>query len=168
MYATGSLREGTDNAYQKWLDAGKRRLKRDEIDLKRLFEISSCMCSQGDIAQSIGISRSYFAELLQEWPAFAEAVLNGQASTRALISGKQIELAKRGNAQMLIWLGKQYLGQRDKHDIESHTTVNVMVSQAMEELSNIPRERLLEAREMLAANVIEHEPVKVHENASEG
>ena len=28
----------------------------------------------------------------------------------------QYEAAKRGNASLLIWLGKQYLGQKDRHE----------------------------------------------------
>ena len=31
---------------------------------------------------------------------------------------KQIEMAMDGNVQMLIWLGKQYLGQQDKQEVE--------------------------------------------------
>ena len=31
---------------------------------------------------------------------------------------KQIEMAMQGNVQMLIWLGKQYLGQLDKQEVE--------------------------------------------------
>lgn len=30
---------------------------------------------------------------------------------------KQLAVARQGNVQMLIWLGKQYLGQRDKSEI---------------------------------------------------
>ena len=37
----------------------------------------------------------------------------------------QFDLAKKGNATMLIWLGKQYLGQTDKPTAEEDDEVNM-------------------------------------------
>ena len=39
-------------------------------------------------------------------------------SGRASLRRMQYVAAKKGNATMQIWLGKQYLGQKDKQEIE--------------------------------------------------
>lgn len=44
------------------------------------------------------------------------------------LGGKQYEVAMKGNVPMLVWLGKQYLGQADKQEIKSdqkHSFENV-------------------------------------------
>ena len=40
-----------------------------------------------------------------------------------LLRAKQFEMVMNGNVTMAIWLGKQYLGQRDKSEIDH--TVNL-------------------------------------------
>jgi hypothetical protein len=45
---------------------------------------------------------------------FAGAIKKGRSLRNASLRRKQYELAMRGNATMLIWLGKQYLDQSDK------------------------------------------------------
>ena len=47
-----------------------------------------------------------------------------------LLKAKQYQTAMDGNVTMQIWLGKQYLGQRDKTDVEQSgttTQINVIV-----------------------------------------
>lgn len=44
-------------------------------------------------------------------------------SRRIALRQWQWKAAQNGNATMLIWLGKQYLNQRDKHDIDSEVKV---------------------------------------------
>lgn len=48
---------------------------------------------------------------------------------------KQIELAMNGNVQMLIWLGKQYLNQKDNKPIEFNRPIDrvVMIDDSGEE-----------------------------------
>jgi hypothetical protein len=43
--------------------------------------------------------------------------------TKIAIKRAQIEKALKGDNTMLIWVGKQYLGQRDKHENETELTV---------------------------------------------
>jgi hypothetical protein len=44
---------------------------------------------------------------------FAGAIKRGRALRNASLRRKQFEVADSGNPTMLIWLGKQYLGQKD-------------------------------------------------------
>ncbi|GAB4133097.1 MAG: hypothetical protein Kow0040_14910 [Thermogutta sp.] len=41
----------------------------------------------------------------------------GRARLKESLKRKQVELALSGNTAMLIWLGKQYLDQRDRQDV---------------------------------------------------
>lgn len=54
---------------------------------------------------------------------FAELQSERRQHFRKNILGKQYELAMRGDRVMLIWLGKQYLGQSDK--IESSNVLKL-------------------------------------------
>ena len=45
---------------------------------------------------------------------YAETMAEGKQKARASIRRKQFELAMKGNVTMLIWLGKNMLGQSDK------------------------------------------------------
>ena len=45
---------------------------------------------------------------------FRHELDSGSAEKRVRLRQKQLELAFSGNVTMLIWLGKQYLGQTDK------------------------------------------------------
>lgn len=48
---------------------------------------------------------------------FGEIIRKGKEKAKSSLRRKQWELAMNGNATMLIWLGKQMLGQSDKQEI---------------------------------------------------
>lgn len=139
--------------FQTWLDHPKRKITKKDIDLKQVFELGACMCGERTIAQALGISYKTLGEWLDEWPEFLRALLNGQSTTLQRLGKKQLDVAMQGHAGMLIWLGKQYLRQTDKAMVETRSEVNVMVSNAMAELDNIPKEQLLESLSILKAGV---------------
>lgn len=66
-------------------------------------------CTLNEIAHITGVSPDTLAR------RFADAIKKGRAQVAMSLRRKQIELALKGNgnATMLIWLGKQLLGQRD-------------------------------------------------------
>ena len=104
----------------------KERLGRPPVvvDEKLLFELAKIHCTKDEMANIIGCHRdtlyANFSDILQK--GFDE----GKRSLRR----KQWELAEQGNIQMLIWLGKQWLGQKDKQPEEvASTTINVQVNQ---------------------------------------
>jgi len=45
---------------------------------------------------------------------FGDIITKAKASTKVSLRREQIKVALNGNVAMLIWLGKQYLGQSDK------------------------------------------------------
>lgn len=92
-----------------WTDMA--RPKKD-IDPKQVEALASILCTDEEIADvlkcsSDTLTRRFRAELDQ-----------GRNMGRASLRRQQWEQAKHGNATMLVWLGKQWLGQRDKTDTE--------------------------------------------------
>jgi hypothetical protein len=45
------------------------------------------------------------------------------AKVRTNLASKQYQVAMSGNVSMLIWLGKQWLGQKDKHEISEEASL---------------------------------------------
>jgi predicted transcriptional regulator len=80
------------------------------IDLTLVENLSRIGCTQDEIASIVGCT----ARTLRS--RAAEAMARGQDEMRASIRRWQYEKAKGGSVPMLIWLGKQYLGQRDRQD----------------------------------------------------
>jgi hypothetical protein len=56
---------------------------------------------------------------------FADVIETGRADVRKSLRRKQVELAMKGDRTMLIWLGKQLLGQRDEQRLEHAGGVTV-------------------------------------------
>ncbi len=95
-------------------DLQKRGRKPIEIDYDMAEKYSSIMCTQSEIASLLGVSLS----TLEHDPEFLRIHKKGMESGRASLRRMQYVAAKKGNATMQIWLGKQYLGQKDKQEIE--------------------------------------------------
>ena len=49
---------------------------------------------------------------------YSDFISKGKAERNIRLRKAQIELALSGNCSMLIWLGKQYLGQKDTPDAD--------------------------------------------------
>ena len=65
---------------------------------------------------------------------FAEQKLKGKCRGKTSLRSWQFASAKNGNVTMQIFLGKNYLGQSDKAEIEApDTQINITVSAATEE-----------------------------------
>ena len=72
---------------------------------------------------------------------YRNAYRGGRAEVASYIRGKQLQAAAALNPAVLIWLGKQYLGQRDRRDgaapreleiQEGHRTITVRWDDEME------------------------------------
>ncbi len=137
----------------------KTKAHRPTIDLMQVREMASLGLTHAEMCKVIGCSTSHFTALLDHKPALAIAIEQGEGSLRQSLRKAQIQTAiEDRNPSMLIWLGKQYLGQVDKREIESKGEINIMVQRAQEELKSIPREQLLEAQRLLSMKVVENDP----------
>ena len=87
---------------------GRGRPKID-IDLEDVVELASEGCSAKEIAAALGFNRA----TLFGREDVKEAYDKGREILGVNIRHWQIQAAKSGNVQMLIWLGKNYLDQSD-------------------------------------------------------
>jgi hypothetical protein len=81
---------------------------RKKIDASQVEGLAAIHCTTDEIGAVLGCSRDTLER------RYAASIKDGRARGRASLRRKQWELAQSGNATMLIWLGKQLLGQTDK------------------------------------------------------
>ena len=94
--------------------AGRRPIP---IDLVELEELCSIHCTDEELAAFVGVSVRTI-EARRKIPEFAEVMKRGNAKGSISLRRAQMKLVEKGNAPMTIWMGKQWLGQRDVTPIE--------------------------------------------------
>lgn len=112
---------------------GRPRLVLNAAGLKLVEKLSAVMCTDEEIEDILEVSLDTLnAE--HNKTAFQEAKKKGKSSGKASLRRWQFKGAEKGNASLLIWLGKQYLGQTDKQEIEQTNnkpiTINVSAASA--------------------------------------
>ena len=81
---------------------------RKQVDRMRIVDLASVGCTQEEIARKVGVS----VDTLHLH--YADAIEDGWTDLRISMRRAQVKAALRGNPTMLIWEGKQILGQRDQ------------------------------------------------------
>ena len=94
---------------------------RREIDLELVRRSAAIGCTNEEIAVLVGMKRRGFHDRLVADPDLAAAIEDGRPEGRATLRRYQWQAAAKGNTSMLIWLGKQYLGQTDKSETTNLT-----------------------------------------------
>ena len=89
----------------------------DKLPLVR--KLASIQCTDEEIAAGIGCSQDTLARGRKREPDLDAAILEGRANGRMSLRRAQYQRAMDGNPAMLIWLGKQILGQRERVDLEN-------------------------------------------------
>ncbi len=87
------------------------------IDPVVIERAASIGCDYAEMGALVGIGERHMRTRVAADPELAEAVERGKAMGRATLRRMQWDGAKAGNPTMLIWLGKQLLGQRDRHEL---------------------------------------------------
>lgn len=93
---------------------GKRGPQPIPIDLDKVRELAAIGCTIAEVATVMGVSKS----TLYEREGFEEEMEKGRDAGRETLRRLQWHGAQAGNPTMLIWLGKQLLGQRDYRNTE--------------------------------------------------
>ena len=88
-----------------------------EIDLVELEKLCSLQCTHEEIAAWFNCSVRTI-ETYAKKPEFSEVMTRGRARGRISVRRAQMKLLEAGNATMGVWLGKQFLGQRDVTPVE--------------------------------------------------
>lgn len=86
-------------------------------DLTHVENLAALSCTDNELAAVYEVCQKTIQREKQDNPSFAEAVERGRNRGKVSLRRKQMEAAQGGNVTMLIWLGKQLLGQSEKSDI---------------------------------------------------
>jgi len=82
-----------------------------------ISQLAAIACTDEEIAAAIGCSQDTLARGRKRDADLDRVVLDGRAKGRVSIRRAQYKRAMSGNSAMLIWLGKQMLGQKDHIDL---------------------------------------------------
>lgn len=93
----------------------KKVLNKAGIDT--INQLARIQCTDEEIASVLGVSVDTLTRPANR-VIFEEAKASGKEAGKASLRRMQFKTAEAGNATMLIWLGKQYLGQTDKQDVK--------------------------------------------------
>ena len=87
------------------------RPKKYNLDTKQIEQLASFGCTNTEIASFFDVGEHIIRK------SYAENIAKGRDSGKIRLRQYQWASAKKGNVAMLIWLGKQMLGQTDKQEI---------------------------------------------------
>tara|TARA_Y100000004_G_scaffold60570_1_gene67691 strand:- start:2178 stop:2489 length:312 start_codon:yes stop_codon:yes gene_type:complete len=87
------------------------RPKKYDIDTDQLEKLASFGCTNLEIASFFGCTESLIRK------SYSEYLTKGRNKGKIRLRQMQYKLAEKGNATMLIWLGKQDLGQSEHPEI---------------------------------------------------
>ena len=114
------------------------------FDLRLVEDLGKIQSTHSELAAVLGVSietvKRRLKDDLEFCAAYEKGLENGKSSLRRI----QWKNALSGNTTMQIWLGKQYLGQQDRHMTE-------VLSRQAEELQKQLEEAPMEVLEWFAS-----------------
>jgi hypothetical protein len=87
------------------------RPKKYNIDAEQVEKLAGLGCTNVEIASFFGCDESLIRK------SYSEYIAKGKEKGKIRLRQLQMRAAEKGNVAMLIWLGKQMLGQTDKQEI---------------------------------------------------
>ena len=105
-----------------------------QLDYEAIEKLAAIQCTQDEIASFLDVS----VRTLQRDEEFCRIYKKGQDNGKMSLRRMQYKLAEK-NPTMAIWLGKQYLGQRDNVEVE-HTANNGILTDLLGALNNAKKD----------------------------
>lgn len=99
---------------------GRPKIK---LDYDLIENLALIQCTQLEIASILNVNVS----TLKRDNKFCTIYKKGQNEGKKSLRRIQWDLAKKGNSTMAIWLGKQYLGQKDKQELSGDSDKPLIV-----------------------------------------
>ena len=130
-------------------DQEAKRKRAHTLNLKEIQRLSAIGMSIDSIAHRIGVSPNWLHDKKKLDYDLERAIIDGQYEFEDNLRSVQARLALSGHPGMLIWLGKQFLGQSDKQENKTETTVNIVLQNAMKELRDMSADDLAEIKSVL-------------------
>lgn len=112
--------KGSKNIKQVNTTVNKGGRPRIVLDYDTIDRLCAIQCTGEEIASVLSIDYDTLNNGLKHEKSlsFSEYFIKKSGGGKASLRRRQFELAANGNTTMLVWLGKQYLGQTDKTDIQ--------------------------------------------------
>lgn len=113
--------EKSKKILEKGLSLGGRPKK--EIDYKTLESLCQIQCTGEECASVLGMDYDTLNNALKKegFEGFSDYSKQKAPGGKASLRRRQYKAAMDGNATMLVWLGKNWLGQTDKHEVKQET-----------------------------------------------
>jgi hypothetical protein len=135
--------------------SGKAGRNPAPIDLTELEKLCALQCTDEEIADWFGVSTRTI-ENRRKRPEFAQVMSRGRSRGRISVRRAQMKLLESGSGTMGVWLGKQFLGQRDVITNQHVGSGGGPIELAMKpDLSRFTDEELQQLRE-LALKALPH------------
>jgi hypothetical protein len=122
------MTRGTTSAIVTPAKKGKPGPQPRGINLAVVTGCARVGCTHEEIAVACGVSRRIFFDRLSDDPRIQAAIDLGRETGKKLLRQAQWRAALKGDRTMLIWLGKNILGQRD------HTEHTLGLTKSLEDL----------------------------------
>lgn len=106
---------------------GVRGPKFIDVSEKSIIDLASIGCTDGEMSSILSVSVDTLTR------NYAEVIEKGRSNLNMSLRRKQAEKALSGDTSMLIWLGKNRLGQRDQNpeDIQKPFGLNITFTDAV-------------------------------------
>lgn len=85
----------------------KGRVRVADINREEIWKLARIGCTLREMSFMTGLSEESIRK------NFAVEIEHGQGASKRALRKKQFDKAMEGSDRMLVWLGKQYLGQKD-------------------------------------------------------
>lgn len=106
---------------------GRNLLILNERGMETIEKLASIQCIDEEIASVLGVCVDTLLNKNNK-DKFIEAKQKGKNIGRVSLRRKQFKAAEAGNVSMLIWLGKQYLEQKEQQETaikDSNMTIEI-------------------------------------------
>lgn len=111
------------------------------IDFSLVDKLCSIQCTGEEIASVVGVDYDTLERRIKtEFDcSFTEYFEAKRGAGKASLRRMQWKAAESGSNAMLIWLGKQYLGQKDKQDIDLEGSMGIQVIEIAPRIVPVPK-----------------------------
>jgi hypothetical protein len=99
-----------------------------QFDLEEVEKLGALHASNGEVASWFNVAENTIDAHMTKDPAFLNAYKKGAGKQKMKLRRQQVQAAESGNITMLIWLGKQLLGQQDF--VPQNITISNQVTQS--------------------------------------
>lgn len=96
-------------------------------EFRQLVELIKIQCTRDEICEVLGMSDTTLTRRIAERKIegvtnFEALYKKHQGEGKASLRREQWKAAQSGNPTMLVWLGKQVLGQKDRQEVDNKST----------------------------------------------